>query len=823
MEDFGTLLRRSRTGAGLSQETLAERAVISLQAVSALERGFRKAPYRDTVERLANALGLEAEARREFQRSAERARLRSGPEPPAETAAAQRNNLPPSITSFVGREDVLAEITALLESSRLITIVGSGGTGKTRVALEVARRALADWADGVWFVELAGIRDPTLVPNALASVVGAQESPHRPTLDALLRSLATKRMLLVVDNCEQVIGAVRELAATLVRACPELSLLLTSRELLRISAEHVYTLPPLGVPVDKVASSEEARRFPSVELFVERALAADSHFVLSDANATAVADICRKVDGIPLAIELAAARSAMFAPADLVARLDARLGLLSRAQHDTAPRQRTMRALIDWSYDLLDDAERALFSRLAIFAGGFALDSVTEICSDETMPKDNVLDVLGSLIEKSLVVAEVGGDEGRYRLLEPTRDYALEKLRERGETARLGQRHAETFLRLARHLDDEWYAEHERRWFSRAEAELDNFRAALGFAQQANDPATAPTLTAALARIFYSLAPAEGLRRTQAALDGGANEMPPVLRAWLEIATAEYDNAFGDYKAAAAAAQEALALLKADDAPLLQARAQQAAGAAFAVLGDADGAAAMLQSALTTARKLRRPRLIAVLLEELGTACSRSDDLIAARNFYAQALALCSLHGFERLCASLMAQSGEIAYGSGEPAEALRYAESALSTHRSLRNRRASAAGLCNVTAYLISLDRFDEARDRGREALAAARDVQGRLYTAYALQHLASVAALHADSSHGDGAVRAERAASLLGFVDGRLEALELVRERTEQRTYDRARNALVERLGASTFDKLARQGVEWNDERSIEEALAV
>ncbi|HMF27896.1 MAG TPA: helix-turn-helix domain-containing protein, partial [Candidatus Cybelea sp.] len=470
--DLATLLKTYRVRAGLSQQMLAERALISVQAVSALERGYRKVPYRNTLERIADALGLSAEARAALELSARRARGSRI----AEHEATAPHNLPRQLTSFLGREQVVDEIAQLVETAPLVSIVGTGGAGKTRLAIETGARLLNRFPDGVWFVELAPLSDPALVAHALASTLNVQESPHRPLLETLATYLSRKRVLLIFDNCEHVIAQARNVIGSLLPEAPTVSVIATSREALSISGERVYRIPPLAVPPRGTLAPEEAMKYGAVALFADRVRAADSRFAVTRDNVEPVIEICRRLDGLPLALELAAARASVLSPSQIAERLDRVFDLLTGSAAGRLPRHQTMRAVIDWSYALLSSQARLLFDRLAIFVGGFTLETATAVCSDEHLPAEDVLELLSLLITQSLVMVDFARGDARYHLLEATRQYALEKLDEHGERQTTAQRHASAFLALSERLDRDWYSAQERSWFAEAQAEVDNFR-----------------------------------------------------------------------------------------------------------------------------------------------------------------------------------------------------------------------------------------------------------------------------------------------------------------------------------------------------------
>jgi predicted ATPase/class 3 adenylate cyclase len=366
--------------------------------------------------------------------------------PPLKSLDAVANNLPAQLTSFVGREAEITEVRRLLGASRLLTFTGSGGTGKTRLSLQVAAEALADFADGVWLVELAPLADPDRVAAAVAAVFDLRDQPGRTMLEQLQDFLRARQVLLILDNCEHLITASARMADALVRACPKVKVLASSREALGLAGERIFHVPSLGLP-ETMGTLDAVARSEAVQLFVERATAAQARFSLSEQNAGAVADICRRLDGIPLAIELAAARIRLFTPEQIAARLNDRFKLLTGGSRTALPRQQTLRALIDWSYDLLPESEKALLRRLAVFAGGWTFEAAEAVCDS-----DDLLDQLGHLVDKSLVAVADFAGEARYRLLETVRQYAREKLFDAGETGDARARHLAYFVRLVREV-----------------------------------------------------------------------------------------------------------------------------------------------------------------------------------------------------------------------------------------------------------------------------------------------------------------------------------------------------------------------------------
>ncbi len=421
-----------------------------------------------------------------------------------------RHNLPASLTSFIGRERELADLQARLADARLLTLTGVGGCGKTRLALELARAVLDQYPDGVWLVELAPLSDAELVPHSVAAVVGVRETAGQSTVDALGTRLRARRLMLVLDNCEHLLSACVRLVDAILRACPDVQVLATSREALGITGEIAWRVPSLPVPDPRLRPPlAELQRNEAVRLFTERTVAVQSRFVLTEHNAAAVAEVCARLDGIPLALELAAARMAALSVDQLAARLDQRFRLLTGGSRAALPRQQTLRATLDWSYDLLTEQERCLLNRLSVFAGGWSLEAAEAVCAGESIEQEDVLDLLGRLVSKSLVIAEVD-PEGieRYRLLETVRQYARERLVAAAEAEMMYQRHADYFLAL--HDPDELrraigLLTTQAPLLDHLEREQDNFRAALRWWIESLDAERAIQQAAALYPIWFFL------------------------------------------------------------------------------------------------------------------------------------------------------------------------------------------------------------------------------------------------------------------------------------------------------------------------------
>jgi predicted ATPase/class 3 adenylate cyclase len=407
--------------------------------------------------------------------------------PPIRTQEATRTNLPPSLTVFVGRAQALAQVREQVRKSRMVTLIGSGGTGKTRLSLEAAGELVANFPDGVWLIELAPLADAALIPHAIAAVLGARAEGDTPPMTLIESTLRDKRALLLLDNCEHVVDEAANVVQTLLRTLPQLHLLASSREALGVEGETVYRVPSLTMPVaDSPPTPADVTASEAGQLFLDRATTVAPAFTLTEQNAAAVTQVCRRLDGIPLAIELAAARLTALSVEELAQRIDDRFRLLTGGRRTALPRQRTLRALVDWSYDLLSADERSVLNTLAVFAGGFSLEAAERVCAADALSETTVLDAVERLVAKSLVIAEQQHEtETRYRLLETIRQYASEKLVECGQADAMRRRHFAYFQDLAENAANALQGPLALEWLDRLEAEHDNLRAALDWSGDA--------------------------------------------------------------------------------------------------------------------------------------------------------------------------------------------------------------------------------------------------------------------------------------------------------------------------------------------------
>ena len=400
----------------------------------------------------------------------------------ANRASKPKHNLPYQLTSFVGREQEIAQLEELVTANRLVTLTGAGGAGKTRLAIEVASRLIDAFPDGVWLVELAALSDPRLVPQAVAQALGVKEQPTRPVIETLSDYLASKKLLLVLDNVEHLLEACVHLVDEIVRRSPDITVLVTSRERLGITGELTYRVPSLTVPgTNETLTPETVSPYEGVRLFVERAKLARPDFDLTAENASSVASICARLDGMPLAIELAAPRLRSMSVDELSERLDQRFALLTDGSRAALPRHRTLRSMLDWSYDLLTEREQAMLRRVAVFAGGWTLASAEQVCAGDGIDASDVIEQLTSLVDKSLVVTDEHAGATRYRMLETVRQYAQDRLRESGEEAQWRGSHLACFVALGVEFNREVVGTKQQAWLARIASEHDNLRAALAW------------------------------------------------------------------------------------------------------------------------------------------------------------------------------------------------------------------------------------------------------------------------------------------------------------------------------------------------------
>jgi predicted ATPase/class 3 adenylate cyclase len=589
--------------------------------------------------------------------------------PALRSLASTPNNLPLQATAFVGRERELAEVKALLGKTRLLTLLGVGGLGKTRLSLQATVDVIDDYPDGVWFVELAPLSDPLLVPQAVATVLGVKEDAGTPVVEALTQFGRDRRLLLILDNCEHLIEACAVLATRLLQTAPGVTLLASSREPLHVPGETTYHVPPMAAPDARAPVAPEAlTRYEAVRLFVDRAAAVQPGFAVNPRNAPAIAQICSRLDGIPLALELAAARVRALAVDKIAERLNDRFRLLSGGSRTALPRQQTLRALIDWSYDLLAPEERALLRQLAVFAGGWTLEAAEAVCAAGQITESMVLDLLSNLVDKSLVVLE--GERGRYRLLDTVRQYAQERLAEANESAEARRRHFEFHLSLAEKARPELIGPRQAEWLARLDAERENLMAAHVWCDDATGGGELGLRLVSALRRYWIVRGALGLglRVTVEALARPGAQRSDVARRSAMFDAGQLCSWMGRYEEARAYLEESLAIARelADSAGV--AAALQPLALASLGLGDYGAAREYLEEALELERRADRPREVAAVLNALAQTHRSQGGLDAAEPLYESALAIARELADREIIAVCLLNLAMVAIGRGAAA-----------------------------------------------------------------------------------------------------------------------------------------------------------
>ena len=734
--------------------------------------------------------------------------------PPLVTLDVLPNNLPVQLTSLVGREREIAETKRLLPTTPLLTLTGSGGCGKTRLALQVAAEVLEGYADGVWFVELAPISDPALVPQRVASALNIQEQPGRSILAALIDHLQPQQVLLVLDNCEHVLSACAQLSNALLRACPRLRILATSREGLGIAGELTYRVPSLSIPDLRVAGPLNGLvQYGAVRLFVERATFASPEFRLTPERALAVSQICARLDGIPLAIELAAVRVKAMGVEQIASRLDDRFHLLTGGSRTALPRQRTLRGAIDWSYDLLPESERVLLRRLAIFSGGFTLEASEAICAGDGVTGDEILELLTHLVEKSLVVTEEHDGEEWYRLLDTIRQYALNTLRDAEEEHTLRRRHRDWYVGLAERAETGMQGAMQGRWLERVEREHDNFRAALAWSKTGPAGAEEHLRLAGALWFFWFMRGylSEGREWLEGALSAGGGASASArakalngagLLAWRQ----------GDDARAAVLGEEGLALCR-------QMRYKLGIGYSLHTLavvarrrGDNARAAALGEESLTVVRDVGYKWGIAHALDTLGDLARHQGDYERAATLLEESLGLFRELKDKGGIASSLYYLGLVALHRGDEERARVLFEECLALFRELKDKGGIAWALHHLGGAVRSSGEYDRAAALLEESLAVFRELGQRPAIAVSLERLAGVAAARGEK---------ERAAHLFGAADALRQATGSRPSPSARADAERDRADLRAVMGEQAFAAAWASGRGMTLEQAIEHAL--
>jgi predicted ATPase/DNA-binding CsgD family transcriptional regulator len=688
--------------------------------------------------------------------------------------AGPTHNLPLELSSFVGREKELAEVKRLLKDNRLLTLTGSGGCGKTRLALAAAPELVEGFEDGVWLVELASQVDPSLVAQSVATTLGVLEQPGRFLTETLSDHLGSKKMLLVLDNCEHLVEGCAELTEALLRSCPRLRILVTSREALSIAGEVTWPVLSLSLPdLRRLPAVESLPRYEATRLFVERAVAVKPTFAITEQNAPSVARACYRLDGIPLAIELAAARVKVLSVEQIANRLDDSFALLSDGSRTAMPHHRTLRATMDWSYELLSDEERILYRRLSVFAGDFRLEAAESVCAGKKLEWDEVLDLLSHLVDKSLVTAQEKGDEASYRLLEMMRQYGMEKLGEFGEADEVKRRHAAFFLGLAERVEPELNGPEQVSRLDELESENDNLRVAITWAISEGEAEIAARLGWALRRFWLLHGhQSEGRRWMEALLEHDGSPYP---RARVAMLAALMSYAQGDYRACERYSPEALELSR---------RASDETCAAYA-------------------------------LTLLGLGAMHRRDFKEATSRFEEALILLRRAGEEQTVPLVLVWLGNVSLGQENRERATRMFEEALALARQRTDRLATNIALYNLAQLALTRADLGATARLLKEGLTSSRQMGDQANLSYFLEGLAVVAGARGE---------AERAVRMLGAAAVTMEeaGAPVYNYYTPDRAlYERIVAAARSRMGEAAWNAAWAEGRAMMSEQAVEYAL--
>jgi non-specific serine/threonine protein kinase len=691
---------------------------------------------------------------------------------PSERAAlaAQLTNLPIPLSSFIGRKQEVTELKQLIATTRLLTLTGAGGSGKTRLAIQVATDLIDRFYDGVWWVDLAPLLNSALTPQAIARALGVRESPSQPLIESLKKFLRKKQLLLILDNCEHLITACARLADDLLAHCLNLKILATSREALAITGETVYQVPTLRLPQQQhLTLADLLLEYEGIRFFVERACAVQVDFVLTERNAAAVLQICQRLDGIPLALELAAARAKVLTVEHIAERLHDRFNLLTQGSRTALPRQQTLRATIDWSYDLLPEEARLLFRRLSVFAGGFTLEAAEAICSTAPLTSQTLLDQLSRLVDRSLVKVERQGAEARYRMLETIGEYAHEKLDESGETQQLRRRQRDFFIAFAEQAEPKLKSAEQFKWLDRLEVEHDNLRAAWEYALESDTVLALQLASALLDYWFMRGNPGEGREWLARLLPqteqwGSAARRAHVLGVAGRLAYLQRD-----FAAARRLLEEDLAIARSVGGPHVGGQREMA----FALLWlgwtahrqrDDQTARAYTEECLALYQALQDPWGIAMTTYQLAGVAAAQGRYAEAEERYLRSLAQFQELGDKFRVGFVLNGLGELARLLGDYEHAGKFYQEHLDILKEQRSPVALVAPSVNLAWVSLRGGQLRRARELFEESLRLSNQYGNKTAMADCLAGFAGILVMRN---------KAEEAAQLFGAVEALLESI--------------------------------------------------
>jgi predicted ATPase/class 3 adenylate cyclase len=771
--------------------------------------------------------------------------------PPLITLDARPNNLPVQLTSFIGRKEEIEKVKELLINTHLLTLTGPGGAGKTRLSLQVGADVIDDFANGVWFVELAPLIDPVLLPQEILKELGIKEEIKKTSEETLTAYLKDKEMLIILDNCEHLIEACAVLTEKLLKACPNLKIIATSRESMKCIGEQTHSILSLEIPNPKEELSlEQLAQYESVRLFIERALTVNEKFRVNNENAPALAGICSQLDGIPLAIELAAARTKVLTVEKIYERLSNRFSLLTGGIRTALPRQQTLKALIDWSYDLLTEPEKILWGRLSVFNDGWTLESAEEICSDDKIEKNEVFNILSLLVEKSIIIFDEKNE--RYSILETLKHYGTNKLKETNETNNLFQRHLYYYMELSELAEPKLAETEAQFWLNKLEKEHGNLQSAIEWSLKEGYFEEGMRLAGALAmfwdiRGYFSI----GRRLLESMFGNTKGVSKPVIGKALNCTgTLAYNQ--GDYQQAMKFHEESLALyreLKDKDGI---ATSIGNMGIVAYEQGDYERARKLCEERLVYKREIGDKGSIASSLSDLGNMAYDQGDYEQARKFHEESLALRQEIGNKRGIANSMNNLGNVSYNQGDYEKAQKLYEESLVLKREVGDKKGIAISLHNLGIITYIRGNYKQSQNFYEESLALVREIGSKSGIADTLYDLGNIEFKQGDYAQalklyeesltlrreignklgmvycvmGLAAIASvkhyyTRAACLLGFVDAALQSMSTVFERDEFILYEQVINVLHNKLSDEEFFKHCDEGKKLTLEQAAELAL--
>ncbi len=806
------------------------------------EKGENKISFRDLgVRRLKDVI----EPIRLFQIVSKQLREEF---PPLKTLDARPNNLPVQLSGFIGRADEIKHAKELLKNNRLLTLTGAGGLGKTRFSLQVASDLIDDFANGVWFVELAAVSDPVFLPITIINDLRLKEEQKKTPEETLADHLKDKEILIILDNCEQIIESCAKLTENLLLTCPKLKVIATSREALNCIGEQTYRIPPLTLPdPDHKYTPEQLTQYESVRLFIERALAVNPNFRVTNENSTALAEVCLRLDGIPLAVELAATRTKILSVEKIYERLDDRFNLLTGGKRTALPRQQTLRALIDWSYDLLSENEKILWSRLSVFSGGWTLEAAEKVCSDETISKNDILELLSQLAEKSVIIYDETKD--RYRILESLKQYGIEKLPAGNE---IFIKHLNYFLELSEKAKPELLGENTKFWMRVIEADHSNFISAIEWSVRNENSEKGIITVAALGR-FWNITGqySTGIRLIEIILEsaGSLNKSSKVnVLNWIgsfKSSQGDYEQAKkyyeeiliirketgdksgiagsihnlgnvalsqGDYEKAKKYYEESMAIYKEIGDKKGIATPILSLGNISLNQGDYEKAKMYYEESLAIKKEIGNKDGIARSINNLGNLAYYQGDYEQAKKYYKESLHICNEIGNKNGIAASISNLGSVASNQGEYEQAKKYYEESLDIRREIGNKNGIAESIKNVGNVAYDQGDYKQAKKLFEESLSIYKEIGYKIGMADSVNYL------------GNAAYRLgefEKAIKLLSASEKALESMGAVLVKKEQKIKDENIEKLHEQLSDEVFDKYREDGRKMTLEEAVGLAL--